>query len=104
MITFFKNQNIRFQFENGFILSLAAGPGTYSSNKKMAYSGVSSELNEVEVIEIACWHKDTTHDWVRLSASDDVRGYCTADEVAKIITIVSSATTAEEITAAVLAK
>lgn len=101
MITFIKNRNITFEFSNGFIVSLAAGPGTYSSNNHIRdYNGISVERNEVEVIEIACWHKDGGSDWVQLSASDNVRGYCTADEVAKIITIISSATTAEEITAA----
>jgi hypothetical protein len=57
-------------FKNGYTMSVQFGKGNYSDRGKTT-------------AEIAAWGPDRV--WVKLSEHDDVRGWCSPDEVLEIM-------------------
>lgn len=97
-MVFHRNNVFQMTFKNGFTISLSSTGGSYSSNRNISYNEVSPDRNEVELIEVACWDEiDRPGSFVPLSSSN-VIGYINADQVAQLISIISQAKSAEEIT------
>lgn len=74
-------------FENGYKVSVQWGSGSYSDNHNRFDSVIP---NDSTTAEIAAW--DTIADeWYRPEGwDDDVKGYCTPDEVAAFINKVAN--------------
>ena len=92
------NKGFRMTFENGFAISVQWGVGNYCEKKD------SGEWNEAtkhdywdsNSAEIAVFGKDG--EFITITNYPDViAGWLSTDKVAKVITIVQSATTEEEI-------
>tara|TARA_R100000322_G_scaffold77963_1_gene48972 strand:- start:228 stop:581 length:354 start_codon:yes stop_codon:yes gene_type:complete len=91
-------------FNNGWQVSVQFGPGNYCERQEDNYdSPKNSEFWSSNNAEIAVWHSSNkleTGNMVKLE-DDVVRGWTTADEVAKVIHLVSTAEsdfTSEEMT------
>ena len=95
-ITFYHNSAFTMKFDNGFVVSVTTGPGTYSSNKHLDRA---DELcHESTTAEIACWDtNDPAHSFIRLGEYDDVVGWVPTHLIAQFIFIVSQASNKEEI-------
>jgi hypothetical protein len=95
-ITFHRNSAFSMRFDNGFVVSVTTGPGTYSSNRHL---DTANELrHEATTAEIACWDEnDSAASFVRLGEYDDVVGWVPTHLVAQFIFIVSQASNKEEI-------
>ena len=101
-MVFCRNNVFQMTFKNGFTISLSSTAGSYSSNRNISYKEPIPDRNEVELIEMACWDEiDRPGSFVPLS-SFDVIGFINADQVAQLISIISQAKSAEEITEKVL--
>ncbi len=89
------NKGFRMTFENGFEISVQWGPGNYCE-KRDADFGLSekSKFWESCSAEIAIFYKD---DSMVSLGQDTVEGWVSADQVAKVIAIVQSAKTKNEI-------
>ena len=81
-------------FPNGWLISVQWGPGNYCSTRTdethaqtNPFDGKYHEF-ESNTAEIAVWHKDHPRMYP-LSASDDVKGWVNASEVAQYILWVS---------------
>ena len=88
------HKGVNITFENGWQVSVQWGPGNYSDN----YDSNDYELPQKQdfwsskTAEIAVWSKVGPHNGAFVELEYDVvRGYCTADEVAKVIHKVSTA-------------
>lgn len=71
-------------FANGITLSVQWNPGNYCSDR----SGERGVHRESLTAEVAAW--DAEDKWLKLGDNDDVLGWQTADDVAKIIQMVSA--------------
>ena len=102
-MVFSRNNVFQMTFKNGFTISLSSTGGSYSSNRNTPYNEISPDRNEGELIEVECWDEiDRPGSYVPLSSFDDVIGFINADQVAQLISIISQAKSAEEITEKVL--
>ena len=93
MSTFVATQNKGFgiTFQNGFGVSVQWGTGNYCEKKNLGADGdeeMKTKRWESTTAEIAVFN-DTGI--VPVGKSDDVIGWCSADEVATVIAIVQSA-------------
>lgn len=70
-------------FANGYTVSVQWNPGNYVSDRG-GERGCHRESNNAEV---AAWGSDGS--WVRLGDCDDVVGWQSADDVARIMTMVA---------------
>ena len=86
-----ENKGFGMTFDNGFTISVQWGTFNYCEKKNLG-ADIDEEIKtkrwESTTAEIAVFN-DTGI--VPVGKSDDVIGWCSADEVAKIITIVQSA-------------
>ena len=86
-----QNKGFGMTFDNGFTISVQWGTGNYCEKKNLG-ADIDEEMKtkrwESRTAEIAVF-KDTGI--VPVGKSDDVIGWCSADEVATIISIVQSA-------------
>ena len=64
------NNGFHMVFENGYTISVQFGKGNYSDQGETT-------------AEVAAWGPDRK--WVKLSEYDDVRGWCTPNEVLEIM-------------------
>ena len=88
---FSSNQNKGFQmtFENGLTISVQWGTGNYCSRKSLHTIPLSGEyVISSPDAEIAVWDANDT--WLEFQ-SDQVKGYCSTDEVAQVINFVRGA-------------
>ena len=70
-----KMQGFKMTFDNGYTISVQFGSGNYSDGGKTT-------------AEIAAWGPD--EEWVRLEPNDDVRGYCSPEEVLEAMKMVAA--------------
>ena len=92
------NKGFQMTFENGFRISVQWGIGNYCQRKEDGEYGESmkTEFWESNSAEIAVFNKD--REFIEITNYPDVvAGWLNTDKVAKVITIVQSATTEEEI-------
>ena len=91
------NKGFQMTFENGFRISVQWGIGNYCQRKEDGDFGDprKTEFWESLSAEIAVFGKD--REFITITNSDVVAGWLSTDKVAKVITIVQSATTEEEI-------
>ena len=85
-----KNTGFAMTFDNGFTISVQWGTINYCEKKNLGADGdeeMKTKRWESTTAEIAVFN-DTGI--VPVGKSDDVIGWCSADEVAKVIAIVSS--------------
>ena len=74
-------------FANGYTVSVQWNCGNYCSDRGGDdYSG--KNPRECSSVEVAAW--DASGEWVKLSESDDVIGWQTADDVAAIMAKVAA--------------
>lgn len=87
------NRGFHMTFDNGLTISVQWGTGNYCERKKPVY--MTDELRNVMVeskdAEIAIWENQGGKRFLNFG-SDEVKGYCTPNEVADWICKVSSAT------------
>ena len=77
-------------FNNSWQVSVQFGPGNYCERRESNYDEPrNGEHWESNNAEIAIWH--ASNGKMVMLEHDVVRGYCTADEVAKVIHLVSTA-------------
>ena len=104
------NKGFQMTFENGFRISVQWGVGNYCQRKEDGEYGESMKTDfwESTSAEIAVFGKDgefinisgyelEKEDGTVKKVNDVVAGWLSTDKVAKVITIVQSATTEEEI-------
>ena len=92
------NKGFQMVFENGFRISVLWGGGNYCQRKEDGeYSEpMKTEFWESTSSEIAVFNKDG--EFITITNYPDVvAGWLNTDKVAKVITVVQSATTKEEI-------
>ena len=99
-MTFVATQNKGFgmTFDNGFTISVQWGTGNYCEKKNLGADGdkeMKTKRWESRSAEIAVFDKEG--EIVPVGEHDDVIGWLSADEVAKIIEGVASAESSEEI-------
>ena len=85
-----ENKGFRMNFENGLTISVQWGTMNYCEKKNLGtkYKDEMKEpIWESKTAEIAVFNDEGI---VPVGDSDEVIGWCSADEVAKVITIVSS--------------
>lgn len=90
-ITLFNNKGFHLTFENGMTISVRIGESSYSHRIESAKPDLSESFNS----EIAIWNKEG--EWFNFGY-DDVKGYCSPDEIADWIYIVKNSNTFNEIT------
>jgi hypothetical protein len=92
------NKGFMMQFENGFKISVQWGVGNYCTRKNDGdfRESMNQDYWESATAEIAIFEKDGG--MVDCTEMDTVAGWLTTDQVAKVITIVSSATSYNELT------
>ena len=98
-----RNKGFRMTFENGFAISVQWGPGNYCEKKDEDFDKPEKErFWESKSAEIAIF--DTNNRIQENSSAgmislgrDTVEGWVSADQVAKVIAIVQSSKTTEEI-------
>ena len=92
------NKGFQMVFENGFRISVQWGVGNYCQRKDDGDfdESMKTEFWESNSAEIAVFNKD--REFITITNYPDVvAGWLNTDKVAKVITIVQSATTKEEI-------
>ena len=72
-------------FENGYTISVQFGSGNYCDNRHLAWD---APIEPSKTAEIAIWPEGG--DLIEFPHGDSVRGWCTADEVAQIISQVQN--------------
>lgn len=86
-----QNKGFQMTFYNGMTISVQWGVGNYCSRRSLN-STILSEMKEPTIssedAEIAIW--DADDNWFDFG-SDQVKGFCSTDEVAKIMTFVQGA-------------
>ena len=91
-----RNKGFRMTFKNGFAISVQWGPGNYCEKKDEDFDKPEKErFWESCSAEIAIF--DSKDDSMITLGEDTVEGWVSADQVAKVITIVQSSKTKEEI-------
>ena len=84
------NKGFHLKFDNSWQVSVQFGPGNYCGRWNDEYGSPKHSDTWVSInAEIAVWH-DSNGEMIMLER-DVVRGYTTADEVAKVIYKVSTA-------------
>ena len=83
------NRGFQITFENGITVSVQFGTGNYCSRRSLApeatlHGDLANRTVESADAEIAIWHKDSDI-WFDFG-SDQVKGWCTPNEVAMWIT------------------
>jgi len=83
------NRGFQLTFENGITVSVQFGTGNYCSRRSLApeatlYNDLTNHTVESDTAEIAIWHKDSDN-WFDFGY-DQVKGWCTPNEVAMWIT------------------
>ena len=87
-----QNKGFGMTFDNGFTISVQWGTGNYCEKKNL---GADMEVEmktprwESKTAEIAVFNDEGI---IPVGDSDEIIGWCSADEVAKVIKIVSSTT------------
>jgi hypothetical protein len=92
-----KNKGFSLTFENGITISVQFGSGNYCERKNLHANYSSEMLNDIiesSDAEIAIWDEDDN--WFNFG-SDTVRGWCSANEVARWIYIASTSNNIDEI-------
>ena len=95
-----KNKGFSLTFKNGITISVQFGSGNYCERKNLHSHYGSEMLNDTGGIiessdaEIAIWDEDDN--WFNFG-SDTVRGWCSANEVARWIYIASTSNNIDEI-------
>jgi hypothetical protein len=92
-----KNKGFSLTFENGITISVQFGSGNYCERKNLHANYGSEMLNDIiesSDAEIAIWDEDDN--WFNFG-SDTVRGWCSANEVARWIYIASTSNNIDEI-------
>ena len=93
-----ENKGFRMKFENGFTISVQWGTMNYCSKKNLGAEygdEMKEQIWESPSAEIAVF--DTIGEIVHIGDDDAVIGWLSADEVAKVIAIVSSAANENDI-------
>ena len=93
-----RNKGFQMTFENGFRISVQGGVGNYCQRKDDGDfdESMKTEFWESNSAEIAVFNKD--REFITITNYPDVvAGWLNTDKVAKVITVVQSATTKEEI-------
>lgn len=92
------NRGFHLSFANNLTISVQWGTSNYCERKKSVY--LSDELRDVKVeskdAEIAIWENSNGKRWFNFGA-DEVKGYCTSDEVAQWIYKVSMASSLDSL-------
>ena len=70
-------------FENGWTVSVQWSSFNYCANRN--YEGYDSLPQNRQCVNAECAVWDTNGDWFKLTASDDVQGWMSPDEVAELI-------------------
>jgi hypothetical protein len=81
------NRGFQLTFENGLTISVQYGEGNYSSNRNVKTDG--KDIVESVSAEVAIWDKDGTD--YQFSNGGICEGWCFANEVATMISKVSTA-------------
>ena len=99
MFTSSHNNGFSMTFENGFTISVRWGIGNYCERRSMSSYHPHSDMKIPQVkstnAEIAIWDKEGT--WFNFG-SDQVKGWCDADEVAHWISLTQSVSDLDELT------
>ena len=69
-----KMKGFKMTFDNGYTISVQFGSGTYSDGGKTT-------------AEVGAW--DSNGEWVRLEPNDDVRAYCSPEDVLEAMNFIS---------------
>jgi len=86
-----QHKGFHMAFENGFRISVQFGPGNYCEKRDADFDAPKKEMNwESCSAEIAVFGKKGM---LGIGSNDTVAGWCSTDQVAKVIAIVSSAKT-----------
>jgi hypothetical protein len=95
------HKGFQLKFGNGWIVSVQWGPGNYCDNRDTNYDKP-EELDywESKSAEIAVWHSENSRKFIWLG-SDSVRGWLTSDDVAKVLALVASFKSKDNIKASV---
>ena len=82
------SKGFQMTFKNGWTVSVQFGPGNYCENRNYDIQSWLKAPDDLECknAEIAAW--DANRKWYDFG-SDQVKGWCTADEVASFITMIS---------------
>lgn len=81
------NKGFQITFENGWTISVQFGFGNYCSKKQSGYKeSMESDIWSSDDAEIAIWDKEGN--WYNFG-NDEVKGFCSADEVAEWIQFTS---------------
>ena len=98
-----RNKGFRMTFENGFAISVQWGPGNYCEKKDEDFDKPMDERfwescsAEIAVIDTNNNMQENSSVGMISLGRDTVEGWVSADQVAKVITIVQSSKTKEEI-------
>jgi len=98
-----RNKGFRMTFENGFAISVQWGPGNYCEKKDEDFDKPQKERfwescsAEIAVIDTNNNIQENSSVGMISLGRDTVEGWVSADQVAKVITIVQSSKTKEEI-------
>lgn len=93
-----QNKGFSMTFENNLTISVQFGTANYCSRKSYSSdyrSEMKKDIIESETAEIAIW--DENDKWFNFG-SDEVKGYCTSNEVAQWINKVANTTDINSIT------
>jgi hypothetical protein len=86
-------RGVQMRFENGLVLSVQFGYGNYCDNRDN-YNLRYSEENSCSNAEVAVFEGDVTGKWRTQEffpdAKDDVAGWVTPDELAKVIPLIAA--------------
>lgn len=91
------NKGFQITFSNDLTISVQWGTGNYCERKNLKenfLSDIEKHVTESKDAEVAIW--DKSGKWLNFG-SDEVRGYCTADEVGRWITAVSESESLEDL-------
>ena len=98
-----RNKGFRMTFENGFAISVQWGPGNYCEKKDEDFDKPMDERfwescsAEIAVIDTNNNMQENSSVGMISLGRDTVEGWVSADQVAKVIAIVQSSKTTEEI-------
>ena len=98
-----RNKGFRMTFKNGFAISVQWGPGNYCEKKDEDFDKPMDERfwescsAEIAVIDTNNNMQENSSVGMISLGRDTVEGWVSADQVAKVITIVQSSKTTEEI-------
>ena len=93
-------RRVRVMRENGYQLSLIWGSGTYSDNYDHTFGQPQVFVEEPERVEVGVYGPERGGELLELGDpesgyTDSVAGYCTTDDVLRLIRVVSMLSTSE---------